>query len=553
MRKIEVFKGGKDTKNRVTASANRGGMSAAPTQRKVTEIIQEAVDTEADRNVRSRRRSRGRRGDSVPSQTATPEKQAAPRVVLPNSVTVRELANLLSASPIDVIKVLMANGVLANINQPIDFDTAAIVASEMGYEAAEETPAVEEMVEEEAAEQPQKPRDDFYVGEAEANLVPRPPIVTVLGHVDHGKTTLLDAIRKTNVVASEAGGITQRIGAYQVSYGKDKITFIDTPGHEAFTAMRARGARATDIAVLVVAASDGVMPQTMEAIDHARAARVPIIVALNKVDRADANPDRVKQQLADLGLAAEDWGGETMVVPVSALRAEGIEEVLEAIVLQAEACRCRANPSAPAAGTVIESSVDRSRGPLGTFLVQNGTLHIGDVVVVGSTWGRVRAMFDENGRPVRIAPPSTPVQVMGLGDVPEAGAIFHVAADERTAKDVLDVRAEQRRQSVGERRAVTLEDLISRLKAGESEELNLILKTDAQGSIEPITVSLARLQDEERKVTILRAATGNVTESDVNLAIASQAVIVGFNVSVDGTAHSASEAAGVEIRLYDII
>jgi translation initiation factor IF-2 len=461
--------------------------------------------------------------------------------VIPDSLTVRDLASLLSASPIDVIKVLMANGVLANINQPIDFDTAAV------------EPEEEEAAEAQAPARPKSTKFDFYAGEAEADLQPRPPIVTVLGHVDHGKTTLLDAIRKSNVVASEAGGITQRIGAYQVEYGDGKITFIDTPGHEAFTAMRARGAQATDVAVLVVAADDGVMPQTREAIDHARAAQVPIVVALNKVDLPGANPERVKQQLAELGLTPDEWGGDTLLVEVSALRAEGIEELLEAITLQAEDLDCRANPDTRAAGTVIESTVDRSRGPLATLLVQNGTLRRGDVVVVGTIWGRVRAMFDENGRQVETAPPSTPVQVMGLSDVPAAGNIFRVVESDREAKELVADRVEAAQTAQRERRAVTLEDLLGRLQAGETEELNIIVKTDAQGSIEPVVSSLERIQSEERRVRVLHASTGNVGESDVNLAVASGALIIGFNVGADPAARRVAEGEGVEIRTYDVI
>ena len=554
MRKMEASGKGNLGGGRTPAAgvAGRGGLLASPRQSKATEVI-EQVETEQERGPRSRRRSRSRRTDSGSARPAVVGEVAVPTVILPDSITVRGLANLLEASPIDVIKVLMANGVLANINQPIDFDTAAVVATEMGFEAKQELRIEEEVIEEEAVPEEHRPRDDFYVGEAAESMVQRPPIVTVLGHVDHGKTTLLDSIRKTKVVASEAGGITQRIGAYQVTYGGQRITFIDTPGHEAFTAMRARGARATDIAVLVVAANDGVMPQTMEAIDHARAARVPIIVALNKIDRADANPERVKQQLADVGLIADDWGGDTMVVPVSALRGEGIEEILESIVLQAEGCRCRANPSAPAAGMVVESVMDRSRGPLGTFLVQNGTLRGGDVVVVGTTWGRVRAMFDETGRTVREAPPSTPVQVMGLAEIPEAGAVFRVVHDEREAKELIEGKLESQRSAQAERKQISLEELMARLQAGETEELNLILKTDAQGSIEPIVMSLERLQDEEHKLRILHAAPGNVSESDVNLAVASQAVIIAFNVSVETAARRIAEAEGVEIRPYDVI
>ncbi|MGI6208974.1 MAG: translation initiation factor IF-2, partial [Anaerolineae bacterium] len=482
MRKPEIRK---YTNGLSLGGPNRSrGLSASPRLGRAADAIDSGHPDEEDRvKGRPRRRSRGRRPEQ---QRPAQAESSAPQVVIPDSLTVRDLASLLSASPIDVIKVLMANGVLANINQPIDFDTAAVVAAEMGFEVREEEPEEEEAAEAQAPARPKSTKFDFYAGEAEADLQPRPPIVTVLGHVDHGKTTLLDAIRKSNVVASEAGGITQRIGAYQVEYGDGKITFIDTPGHEAFTAMRARGAQATDVAVLVVAADDGVMPQTREAIDHARAAQVPIVVALNKVDLPGANPERVKQQLAELGLTPDEWGGDTLLVEVSALRAEGIEELLEAITLQAEDLDCRANPDTRAAGTVIESTVDRSRGPLATLLVQNGTLRRGDVVVVGTIWGRVRAMFDENGRQVETAPPSTPVQVMGLSDVPAAGNIFRVVESDREAKELVADRVEAAQTAQRERRAVTLEDLLGRLQAGETEELNIIVKTDAQGSIEPV-------------------------------------------------------------------
>ncbi len=552
MRKVEMQRRSGSSQVNSRGTAVRRGMLAAPHPRKAIEIIQE-VETTEDHGVRPRRRSHARRPET-PARTAAPVKQpSAPQVTLPESITVRDLANQLHASPIAVIKILMANGVLANINQPIDFDTAAVVASEMGFEVLEEKPKQAEEAVAAVSEEPQRARSDFLAGEDEANLVPRPPIVAVLGHVDHGKTTLLDAIRKTNVAAGEAGGITQRIGAYRVDYNGQAITFIDTPGHEAFTAMRARGAKATDIVVLVVAADDGIMPQTTEAIDHARAARVPIIVALNKVDKANANVERVKQQLADVGLVPQEWGGNTMVVPVSALRGQGIEDLLESILLQAEEMRNRANPKSPAAGTVIESYMDRSRGPLATLLVQNGTLRNGDTVVAGATWGRVRAMFDENGHSVKEAAPSTPVQVMGLVSVPEAGSTFRVVADEREAKEILGERLEAAQSAATEKRTLTLEEMMARLKSGESEQLNLILKADAQGSIEPIVTSLMRLQDEKHKVEILRAATGAVSESDVSLASASDAVIIGFNVPVEGAARRAAEDLGVEIRLYDII
>ena len=389
------------------------------------------------------------------------------------------------------------------------------------------------------------------------DLQPRPPVVTVLGHVDHGKTTLLDAIRHTHVVEAEAGGITQHIGAYQVELDGRKITFLDTPGHEAFTAMRARGAQVTDIVVLVVAADDGVMPQTREALDHARAANVPIIVALTKIDKANANIERVKQQLADLELVPEDWGGDTIVVPVSGKTGEGIQDLLENILLVTEIEGFKANPNRPAMGTVIESSLDRTRGPLATLLVQNGTLRVGDSLVIGEVWGRVRAMFDEWGKNVKEAPPATPVQVIGLSDVPEAGETFEVVRDERTARSIASQRAEERRAR--ERRptakTVSLEDIFDQVQAGEVKELNLILKADVQGSLEPIVSSLTQLNQEHKEVQvrILHQGLGNVSESDIMLAVASKAIVIGFNVGVDAAAHRMAESEGVQIRLYNVI
>jgi translation initiation factor IF-2 len=556
MRKAEMLKRGGLRKTMGGTFGRRDkpyGLVASPRACRASDFLEEIEEEERIAGPRPRKRPRPSKAAAPPAEKAPePAAPAGKQVVIPESVTVRELASLLGASPIDVIKVLMANGVLANINQPIDFDTAAVVASEMGFEVLEKQP--ERVAEEPVKEQEVRSvKEDIYAGEPEELLRPRPPVVTVLGHVDHGKTTLLDAIRQTNVAAREVGGITQRIGAYQVEYQGRKITFIDTPGHEAFTAMRARGAQVTDIAVLVVAADDGVMPQTREAIDHARAAKVPIIVALNKIDRPEANPERVKRQLAEIGLTPDDWGGSTLVVPVSALRKQGIEELLAAILLVEEEIRCRANPDAPAAGTVIESYLDRSRGPLATLLVQNGTLHLGDVAVAGTTWGRIRAMFDENGRALRAAPPSTPVQVMGLEDIPPAGTIFRVVPDERTAKEIVASRQQSSGEVLGSRRTVSLEELLARLQSGESKELNVIVKTDYYGSIEPVVSSLERLQDEDRRLNILHAAPGNVTESDVNLALASEGLIIGFNVSVEPAARRLAEVEGVEIRLYNII
>ncbi|HID88768.1 MAG TPA: translation initiation factor IF-2, partial [Anaerolineae bacterium] len=454
-------------------------------------------------------------------------------VIIPASLTVRQLAQLLDVSPIDVIKELMNNGIMAHINQQIDYDTAAIVAAEMGFEPQEEVPPETEEAE---AEGPTTLWERLYAGEDPSKLRPRPPVVTVLGHVDHGKTSLLDAIRRTNVVAAEAGGITQHIGAYQVQHQGRTITFLDTPGHEAFTAMRARGAQTTDIAVLVVAADDGVMPQTVEAINHARAARVPIIVALNKIDKPNAQPDRVKQQLSELGLTPDDWGGNTLCVPVSAKKRIGLEDLLEAIILVADEQNIRANPDRPAVGTILEGHLDRTRGPSATVLVQNGTLRIGDAMVAGTVYGRVRQMLDENGKPIKEAPPSTPALVLGLSDVPVAGDMFEVVKDERTARVIAEKRKEERRARAMAPSLLTLDDLSARIREGEVKELNLILKADVQGSIEPILSSLEKLGNKDLRVNVIHAAPGNITESDVNLAIASKAIIIGFQVTVDPAA-----------------
>jgi translation initiation factor IF-2 len=472
------------------------------------------------------------------------------QITLPATITVRDLAQAIKSSPIEIIKSLMANGVMANINQQIDFDTAAIVAAEMGYEATLETPQAKE--EEEAGEIPQWRR--IIAGEDPKDLVVRPPVVTILGHVDHGKTTLLDAIRHTNVAEGEAGGITQHIGAYQVELKGQTITFLDTPGHAAFTAMRARGAQGADIVVLVVAADDGVMPQTKEAIAHARAARVPIIVAMNKIDKPNADRERVKQQLAEVGLVPDDWDGDTIVVPISAKRRQGIEDLLEAILLVAESMDIRANPKGKVIGTVIEAERDRAKGVLATLLVQNGTLKVGDVVVAGTAHGRLRAMFDYRGRKLHKAGPSTPVSVMGLDEVPQAGDIFQVVESEREAREIIYERqAAKGKEAAAARTAVTLEQLFDRFQAGEIRELRLIIKADVQGSLEPIVSSLNDLNKGDIKVNILHAETGNIGENDVMLAAASKAIVIGFNVQPDAAARRLAEAEGVSIRIYDII
>jgi translation initiation factor IF-2 len=473
-------------------------------------------------------------------------------IELPNFITVRELSELMGVSPINVIKELMSNGIMANINQEIDFDTAAIVAEEMGFEITAETPVIEEM-EEEVSERPVWRL--VLAGEREADLVSRPPVITMLGHVDHGKTSLLDVIRRTNVQAGEAGGITQHIGAYQVEREGQLITFLDTPGHEAFTAMRARGAQATDIAILVVAADDGVMPQTREAADHARAAGVPIIVALNKIDLPTANPPKVNQQLSEIGLVPDEWDGDTMVIPVSAKEKLGIDDLLEGIVLVAEETKPRANPQASASGTVLEARIERGRGIMTTLLVQNGTLRQGETLLIGEHYGRVKAMFDFKGQPIREAGPSMPVSVAGLSGMPEAGDQFRVVESEKVARKFIAEEEERQRVQPARRAAVSLDDFFIRLQEGETKTLNLIVKADVQGSLEPIVNSLEKLgrDNDEVTVEILLASTGNITESDVMLASASDAVVLGFNVEADPIARAAASSEEVQINTYSVI
>jgi translation initiation factor IF-2 len=478
-------------------------------------------------------------------------------VSIPDKLSVRELASLLDVSPIEVMKLLISSGIMANINETVDYDTAAIVATDLGFEIQQELPpeAEEAPAAPAAPAIPEEvPLREMYAQEAPEDLEPRSPVVTVMGHVNHGKTSLLDYIRHTNVVAGEAGGITQHTGAYQIEHAGKKITFIDTPGHEAFTAMRARGAQVTDIAVLVVAADDGVMPQTREAVDHSRAANVPIVVAINKIDMESADPERVRKQLADLGLTVEDWGGHTIAVPVSAKDGTGIDTLLEMILLVAEMSNIIANPDRGAVGTVIEGRLDRSRGPSATLLVQNGTLHVGDYVLTGDIYGRVRAMFDDSGATVKEAPPSFPVVVLGLSDVPEAGDVFTVVGDDKTARALAAEKAEEREaEEHGPVRALSLEDIYAQMQAGEVKELNVILKADVQGALEPVINSLDDLGDEDLKVKIIHEGIGNITESDVSLAIASQAIVIGFNVQAEPAARSMAETEGIEIRRYQII
>jgi len=473
-----------------------------------------------------------------------------PVVEIPSTLSVKQLAELLQVSAVDVIKRLMRNGIMANINQAIDYESAAAVVADFGYEVrlkakagGRSTSLISEIK-----------KQQLQQGSELGGLKPRPPVVTVMGHVNHGKTRLLDAIRQTNVMDTEAGGITQHIGAYQVDVDGQKITFLDTPGHEAFTAMRAQGAQVTDIAILVVAADDGVMPQTLEAIDHARAAGVPIVVAINKIDKEDANPELVKQQLADADLLIEEWGGDTVCVLISAREKQGISQLLENLLVVAELEELKANPSQPATGVVIEAKLDKTKGALATVLVHDGTLRLGDTIVAGETWGRLKAMFNDLGKRVRKAEPATPVEILGLYNVPKEGDIFTVVANERQAKALIEKRtSEMQAESTAAQQSVSLSNIYEQVSAGQIKELNIILKADVQGSIEPIRASLEQLATDEVKVRVLHSSSGNITESDVMLAAASTGLIIGFNTSVEPGARRLADLQGISIRNYDVI
>ena len=452
-----------------------------------------------------------------------------------------------------MIRELIKSGIFANINQPLDRDTATLVANELGYEVAE-TRAPEQAGGEAKngeAPTPQATKEVLFEEDEEAHLQPRPPIVTVMGHVDHGKTSLLDAIRTTTVAEGERGGITQHIGASEIDKDGRRVVFLDTPGHEAFTAMRARGAKVTDIAVLVVAADDGVMPQTLEAIDHARAAKVPIVVAVNKIDKADANPERVKTELSEHGVVIEEFGGDVPLVPVSARERTGIDDLLDTILIVADVQELKANPNRPAIGTVVEAELDKGRGPVATVLVQTGTLNVGDVVVVGDTYGRVRALQNSRGERITKAGPSIPAVVLGLAEVPAAGDIMRVVPDEKTAR----TRIEERRAGAVPEQAgrATLEDLYRQIQAGQTKELRVILKADVQGSLGAIRHALEQVQTEEVRINILHEGTGDISDNDILLASASNAIVVGFNTKLDPQARRTAEAEKVDVRLYDII
>ena len=514
--------------------------------------------------ARSRSGTRGRRGPRKPPrrdgafagaavQVADPRERGA--VELPATITVKELAELLGVNPADVIRELIKSGIFATINQLIDRDTASLVSSELGYEVAEPVAGGAAPAGDDGVEAPQlATKEELFTEDDAADLVDRAPIVTVMGHVDHGKTSLLDAIRSTTVAAGERGGITQHIGASDVTRGDRRVVFLDTPGHEAFTAMRARGAKVTDIAVVVVAADDGVMPQTLEAIGHAKAAKVPIIIAMNKIDKPDANPDRVKTELTEAGIVIEEYGGDTPLVPVSAKTGQGLDDLVDMTLLVADLQELKANPNRSAIGTIVEAQMDKARGPVGTVLVQTGTLNVGDIIVVGETFGRVRALEDEHGKRMKKAGPATPAVILGLSDVPQAGDILRVVADEKSARAAVEARKAELASRGGEGGGrATLEDLYRQIQAGQAKELRIVLKADVSGSLGAITHALGQLPTEEVKLNVLYEGAGEITDNDILLASASNAIVVGFNTSINDTARRAAESEKVDVRLYDII
>ena len=514
--------------------------------------------------ARSRSGTRGRRGPRKPPRrdAATTQSSvgiAEPRekgaIELPPTITVKDLAELLGVNVADVIRELIKSGIFATINQLIDRDTASLVAGELGYEVAESAAAASAAVETEGeAPTPEAAKEVVFEGDDPADLAPRAPIVTVMGHVDHGKTSLLDAMRSTAVAAGERGGITQHIGASEVTKDGRRVVFLDTPGHEAFTAMRARGAKVTDIAIVVVAADDGVMPQTIEAISHAKAARVPIIIALNKIDKPDSNPDRVKTELTENGVVIEEYGGDTPLVPVSAKTGVGLDDLLEVVLLVADLQELKANPKRPAIGTVIEAQLDKARGPVATIVVQTGTLRIGDTIVAGTTMGRVKALESAAGKRAQKIGPGSAAVVLGLSDVPEAGDILRVVADEKEARTIVEAKKAEAAARGGEQGGhATLEDLYRQIQAGQAKELRIILKADVSGSLGAIVHALDQLSADEVRINVLHQAAGDITDNDVNLAAASNAIVVGFNTKITETARRAAEAEGVDVRLYDII
>ena len=511
------------------------GNQDSETKSEVIEEYEAIADEEANKGAKKKKKNK-RDAKSNEEQT-----EVETVVEIGETITVKELAEKLKKPTAEVIKTLIFTGVMAGINQEIDFETAEKVCDkyEVLIAKKEETAELDVLEMEE---------------DKEENLQKRPPIVTVMGHVDHGKTSLLDAIRKAKVTATEAGGITQHIGAYTVNVNGEEITFLDTPGHEAFTAMRARGAQITDVVILVVAADDGIMPQTKEAISHCKAADVPMVVAINKIDRPGANIDKVKQELTEYGLVAEDWGGDTICVPVSAKQGEGISTLLEMVLLTAEMLELKANPDRKAKGTVIEAKLDKGRGAVASLLVQNGTLHVGDSILVGSTYGRIRAMFDDTGKKIKSAGPSIPVEILGLSEVPAAGDRFNQVKDEKTARNMAEIRKQkEKNESLNARHRVSLEDLYSQIKEGTVKELDIIVKADVQGSVEAIRQSLEKLSTDDVKVRVIHGGVGAITETDITLATASNAIVIGFNVRPDTNAVNAAEKEGVDVKTYRII
>ncbi len=514
--------------------------------------IEKLVDIDAEEKTEKKQKIKkntqpskkiDKKAESAPKAKKAKEEPSAPKEVeIPEEISVGDFAAKLGVSPTAVVKKLFEIGVMASVSQTIDFDTAALIGDDLGFIIKQEIIVTDE--------------DRLFndVEDKEEDLKPRPPVVVVMGHVDHGKTSLLDTIRKTNVIAKEAGGITQHIGAYRVRIHDKKITFLDTPGHEAFTSMRMRGAQVTDIAILVVAADDGIMPQTVEAINHAKAAGVTIIVAINKIDKEGANPDKIKQELTEYDLIPEEWGGDTICVPISAKYNQNIDELLEMVILVAEMKELKANPDRRAKGTVIEAQLDKGRGPVATVLVQNGTLKTGDIVVAGTAEGRVRAMVDDRGNKVKKAGPSVPVEIIGLSEVPEGGDTFYAVDDEKKARAVVEKRKEKiKEEHIKSRSVVSLDALFDQIKEGEVKDLNIIVKADVQGSVEAVKQSLTKLSNEEVRVNCIHGGVGGVTESDVMLAAASNAIIVGFNVRPDNGALSSAKQNDVDIRLYRVI
>lgn len=509
------------------------------------EMIDNSIKVRKNRKIKNK-------GKDSEQNASNDENDGEQREVIEidKTLTVKDLADKLKKPTTEVIKQLMFMGVLAAINQEIDIETAKKLADKFNFDV------VMKSDEEEKKELENEFEDEFEEEEEEAdkNLLKRPPVVTVMGHVDHGKTSLLDAIRKSSVTETEAGGITQHIGAYTVNVNGEKVTFLDTPGHEAFTAMRARGAQITDVVILVVAADDGIMPQTKEAINHCKAAKVPIVVAINKIDKPGANIDRVKQELSEEGLVAEDWGGDTICVPVSARTKEGLDSLLEMTVLTSEILELKADPKRKAKGTVIEAKLDKGRGAVASLLVQNGTLHVGDSIIVGSTYGRIRAMFDDKGKKIKSAGPSVPVEILGLSDVPEAGDKFNVVKDEKSARNMAELRVQKlRNANLASKHKVSLEDLYNQIKEGKVKELGLIIKADVQGSVEAVKQSLEKLSTDEVKIRVIHGAVGAITETDIILASASNAIIIGFNVRPDNNAAALAEKEDVDIKTYRVI